>query len=75
MGNFSKVGEIQITGTVTVVKHDKGYGFVRGVHDGLEYFFHATEADDFEAMTVGTAVRFVPTAGTKGPRAKQVELL
>jgi len=74
MGNFSKVGEIWITGTVKTLKADKGFGFIRDLN-GLEYFFHHTDAPDFEAFTLGTAVRFVAKAGTKGPRAEKVELL
>lgn len=74
MGNFSKVGEIWITGTVKMLQPQKAFGFIRGV-DGTEYFFHRDDAPDFDQLTVGTAVRFVPTTGTKGPRASQVDLL
>ena len=74
MGNFSKVGEIWITGTVKLVRPEQGFGFIRAV-DGVEYFFHRDQALDFDTFTVGMAVRFIPTAGTKGPRATNVEAL
>lgn len=74
MGNFTKAGEIWITGTVKTLKGDKGFGFILGT-EGVEYFFHHTDAPDFEALTVGTAVRFKPRVGNKGPRAEQVEVL
>jgi len=75
MSNFKNAHEEWITGTVKMLQPDKGFGFIRGVDDGIEYFFHRSAADDFEALTVGMAVRFVSKAGTKGPRADRVEVL
>jgi cold shock CspA family protein len=74
MGNFSKVGDTWITGTIKILKPDKDFGFIRD-QAGIEYFFHREQALDFDTFTVGMAVRFVPTAGTKGPRATNVEAL
>ncbi len=72
--NFNRAQQEWITGTVKILKPEKGFGFLRGT-DGVEYFFHRSDAPEFDAFTVGMAVRFVPKDGTKGPRAEQVECL
>ena len=74
MSNFKNAHDEWITGTVKMIQPDKGFGFVRGT-DGVEYFFHRTDAPEFDTFTVGLAVRFVPKDGTKGPRADRVQLL
>lgn len=75
MSNFKNAHLEWITGTVKMLQTEKGFGFIRGVDDGMEYFFHRSAADDFDALTVGVAVRFVPKDGSKGPRADRVQLL
>lgn len=59
-------------GTVKHVTPQKGFGFLADA-DGTEYFFHRSSAPDFDALTPGVAVTFVPTDGQKGPRAESVE--
>jgi len=63
------------TGTVKALNLEKGYGFILEDGSDREYFFHRSSTDDFDTLTHGLAVRFVPTAGTKGPRAEHVEVL
>lgn len=61
-----------LKGTVVRVVADKGFGFLAGP-DGTEYFFHRSAAAiDFDTLTVGNVVTFVPTQGPKGPRAERV---
>jgi CspA family cold shock protein len=74
MSNFKNAQQEWITGTVKMLQPAKAFGFIAGV-DGAEYFFHRSAAPDFDDLTVGTAVRFIPKAGGKGPRAEQVEML
>jgi cold shock CspA family protein len=63
-----------LTGTVRTLKREKCYGFIHAL-DGHEYFFHRSDADDFDDLEPGDLVRFLPTQGPKGPRAEQVERL
>ena len=63
-----------MTGTVRLLKPDKSFGFIRA-QNGVDYFFHRSDAPKFDQFTIGVAVRFVPTEGAKGPRAERVEVL
>ena len=49
---------------------DKHFAFVSA--QGSDYFFHESACDEFDALTEGDAVTFVPTTGAKGPRAEAV---
>jgi cold shock CspA family protein len=60
-----------LTGTVKTLMPHRGFGFVVG-RDGQDYFFHRSDAADFDALTIGVVVRFVPTDSAKGPRAAAV---
>lgn len=62
-----------MTGTVSGLKLEKGYGFITG-DDGVEYFFHRTDAPDFDRLTAGVRVVFLTRGGAKGPRAGSIEL-
>jgi len=59
-------------GTVKRLVREKGFGFIRTT-DGVEWFFHRSEAREFDTMTEGNRVTFQETEGTKGPRAVGVE--
>ena len=63
-----------LTGTIRTIKHDKSYGFIHAT-DGLEYFFHRSDAEDFDDLQPGDLVRFLPAQGPKGLRAQIVERL
>lgn len=56
---------------------DEGYGFIRTVGDDRQFYFHrnAVLHDDFERLTVGTQVSFVPDLGDKGPQATSVQIV
>jgi cold shock CspA family protein len=62
-----------LTGSVRSL-HEKGFGFIVA-DDGTEYFFHRSSCDAFDLLARGTAVRFTPTDGPKGPRAEGVRRL
>lgn len=62
-----------VTGKVTRLIPDKGFGFI-AAQDGTEYFFHqsALARRDWETLQEGTSVTFEATEGPKGPRAEHV---
>ena len=55
-------------GTVTKVKLDGGYGFIRS--EGEDFFFHRSDLDglEFNEQLVEMAVRFDIEQAPKGPR-------
>jgi cold shock protein len=64
------------TGTVRSVRADKGFGFISSDHGrGREFFFHRSSCDDFDRLTEGSTVSFVPGRGPKGPRAEHVSIV
>lgn len=56
---------------------DEGYGFLRGVDDDRQVYFHRNSVlhGDFERLTVGTEVRFTPQDGEQGPQASSVQIV
>ena len=63
-----------MTGTITRLLPNKGYGFLRGT-DGESRFFHATKVDPpraFDKMREGQTVSFMPVDHVRGPRAEHV---
>lgn len=56
---------------------DEGYGFLRGVGDERQVYFHRNSVlhDDFERLAVGTEVRFTPQDGDDGPQASSVQIV
>ena len=65
----------RVTGTITRLVRDKGFGFV-AAGDGNEYFFHQSACDgvQFDELQEGQAVTFDEGQGPKGPRAENVTL-
>jgi len=63
----------RLTGTVTRLLADKGFGFIEAP-DGSEYFFHRSAAPAFALLHADALVSFDPTMGPKGPRAEDVRL-
>jgi|KBSSwiStaDraftv2_1062776.scaffolds.fasta_scaffold145942_3 Cold shock proteins len=62
-------------GTLKRVVRDKGFGFIAD-GQGAEYFFHRTAAAfDLDDVAEGAAVTFLPSSGSKGPRAEDVRLV
>jgi cold shock CspA family protein/ribosome-associated translation inhibitor RaiA len=55
----------------------EGYGFIRTVGDDRQFYFHRNSVlhDDFERLTVGTEVSFVPGEGEDGPQASSVQIV
>jgi cold shock CspA family protein len=64
-------------GTVEKVFEQEGYGFIRTVDDDRQFYFHRNSVlhDDFDSLTVGTAVRFTPQLGEEGPQASSVQVV
>jgi cold shock CspA family protein/ribosome-associated translation inhibitor RaiA len=56
---------------------DEGYGFLRGVEDDRQVYFHRNSVlhDDFERLAVGTEVRYTPQDGDNGPQASSVQIV
>ena len=52
------------TGTVMTLLHEKGYGFIKG-DDGIEYFFHRSNADDFRIWRKARPCGSPPAAAPK----------
>lgn len=55
----------------------EGYGFIRTVDDDREFYFHRNSVlhDDFDRLTIGTEVRFMPQLGDEGPQASSVQIV
>ena len=55
----------------------EGYGFIRGLNDNREYYFHRNSVlhGDFDRLTVGTEVRFSPEEGDQGAQASSVQVV
>lgn len=62
-----------MTGRITRIYHDKGYGFIKG-SDGKDYFMHRTSVKnaDWASLEEGQDVTFEDAEGQKGPRAEDV---
>lgn len=76
---------MRMFGTITVVRLNKGYAFVRGHDDGLPRFIYAKEVEPisaFDTLHEGQRVSFVsvgvlntdPSAKNNGLRAEQVRV-
>lgn len=64
-------------GVVTSVYAEKGYGFLQEAvgepDEGTQRFFHTTACEiDIRNLRPGDDVTFVPTKGSKGPRAIEI---
>jgi cold shock CspA family protein len=67
-----------MTGTISSVVREKGFGFIRD-EAGQSRFFHAKDlAFDFDLIQVGRVVRFDPATGPQdkgnGLRAVHIEV-
>jgi cold shock CspA family protein len=63
-----------VTGMITTLVRDRGYGFIRTA-DGMDYFFLRTEVVNvpFETLVTGQPVTsFVDEPSRRGPRAVRV---
>jgi len=71
-GQVKRRAEPQRRATVARLFPSEDYGFLE-TEDGREIYFHRHSIlDDFDRLTLGTAVRFHEEAGERGPQASTV---
>jgi ribosomal subunit interface protein len=72
-----KVHDGEPRGLVEKLFAAEGYGFIRTVDGGRQFYFHRNSVlhDDFARLTVGTEVRFNPEQGDEGPQASSVQIV
>lgn len=63
----------RLTGKVTRLFTDKGFGFLLGPDQETEYFFHCSTTLGFLSLKEGAVVNFEPLSAPKGPRAENVQ--
>lgn len=64
-----------MTGRVTRLMSDKGFGFIKSNVDGREFFFHRSSVSkNFDDLREGDVLEFEESVGPKGPRAENVRL-
>jgi len=68
--------EQELQGVVSRLFPQEDYGFIQTV-DGGQVYFHRNSVlhDDFDRLEPGTGVRYVDSAGEKGPQASTVEIV
>lgn len=68
----------RMTGVITRMLLNRGFGFVRDEQNGHSWFLHAKDVvtpGDFDTMREGMAVTFIPTfSGTKADRRRATEV-
>lgn len=66
----------QITGIITKIFSEEGYGFLRTL-DGDEIYFHQNSIvnDDFDQLEPGTGVSYTTEVGEKGLQATSVQVM
>lgn len=63
-------------GAVKCIRRDQGFAFIVG-QDGVERFVHFSHlviAAEFEQLSPGIVVEFVPAVTERGPAARSVRL-
>ena len=68
--------EQEISGIITKIFSQEGYGFLRSL-EGDEIYFHRNSIvnDDFDQLQPGTGVSYTVEAGEKGLQASSVQVL
>ncbi len=66
-------GQPRLTGTISRLFSEEGYGFIE-TEDGAAFYFHEDDVvhNGFDRLDVDNSVRFVETTGQSGPRAGAV---
>ncbi|MFP6668319.1 MAG: cold shock domain-containing protein [Pirellulales bacterium] len=60
-------------GTILSISTDKGFGFIQPAPGGADVFFHCSAVDaEFNSLTIGQTVQYVPDELAEKPRAKSV---
>lgn len=68
--------EQQVQAVVIKLFSEEGYGFIKSL-DGREIYFHRNSVlhNGFEALKVGTGVRFAEEMGEEGPQATSIQII
>ena len=62
-----------LAGQIRSISADKGYGFIQPAAGGPDLFFHCSAVDsDFDSLTIGQQVQYLPDESAQKPRAKSV---
>ncbi|HXV83987.1 MAG TPA: HPF/RaiA family ribosome-associated protein [Candidatus Binatia bacterium] len=66
----------QVGGFIARLFPDQGYGFIENL-EGREIYFHRNSltGNEFDALEVGTGVRWTEQEGEKGPQASSVHIV
>jgi len=64
----------RLQGTVKWFSQERGFGFIVG-SDGTERYFNVRGVKGASVPRTGANVEFLPTDGSRGPRATEVEVL
>lgn len=63
-------------GSIRKYDSEKKFGFIRGVRDRKDYFFHQSKVTNPDMpIEVGSRVNFEPESDPRGPQAVKVEIL
>ncbi len=75
-GEIKTPAHQQASGVVERIFRDQGYGFLRTA-EGEQVYFHSNSVihGHWDALTAGTAVRYVPEVGEKGLQASTVDVI
>ncbi|MDA1280937.1 MAG: cold shock domain-containing protein [Chloroflexi bacterium] len=64
---------VMLAGEIRTISTDKGYGFIQPAAGGPDLFFHCSSVDaDFDSLTLGQPVQYLPDESAQQPRAKSV---
>jgi cold shock CspA family protein len=61
-------------GTVTHIRREQGYAFIRSDEGGADFFLHRQVMADFDRLDFGSRVTFEPTIRQGRRRAKSARL-
>jgi cold shock CspA family protein len=75
-GEVKEHPEQAMTGIVTQLFPEQGYGFIKTIA-GREIYFHKNSVlhGDFDRLEIGTGVRYFAQEGDKGPQASTVQIV
>jgi len=75
-GHVKNHPDQEVSGFVSKIFKDEGYGFIESV-DGHEIYFHKNSVlhGAFDRLNIGTGVRYIEGSGEEGPQATTVQIV